>query len=309
VEGVVDAGWWGDGIQGGAWGLLDGEGNLVKAPEFGDYKPFSDGVAWVNQGGKRDEPSLVDPYPDCMGGTWGLINTRGELLLDFKYEEVYPFKDGKALIKQDGRWCFIGKKGDIILHLDPRYESVMSVSKGLIQVVVEGKQGFINDQGEILLEPSVDDVILNDECVWVKKEQGWCIFNEKSGEVLVPEVQVDKIRFSSGKYSIITVDNKEGIMNEEGHVIVEPRFTSVTPFRDGSSWVYEGGYVAGWSGIRGGKWGLINDKNEFLVEPRFDRVYDFMGPLSQVELEGSDDASPRWGYYNSKGKQVWMSKS
>ncbi len=111
--GDADAGYWGDGIVGGKWGLINRQGTVVVEPRFDDHHEFSDGVAWVNQEGHREEPNLLEPSPECKGGRWGLIDQDGNLLLDVVFARVTAFIHGRARVEHDGVWECIDKEGNL----------------------------------------------------------------------------------------------------------------------------------------------------------------------------------------------------
>ncbi|MFX0102471.1 MAG: WG repeat-containing protein [Candidatus Hodarchaeota archaeon] len=301
VGGIVDAGWWGDGIQSGLWGLIDQEGNIVVKPRFDDHYSFSDGVAWINQGGSRDEPSLLDPSPDCVGGKWGLIDPDGRLILDYKYDEVYNFNEGKALVKDEGIWKIIGKDGTTKVSFNQELDEIHPISDGLLQVTVNGLYGYIDEAGDYVLQPIYEDVKGYKGIAWVKKGGNWQIFNKKNRELVTPETRIEKINTVGEDHSVFIVDGKYGIINTKGKVILEPRFSFAYNFQEGVTWVYEGGYIDGWSGLRGGKWRLVDEAGNFLTPPKYDHMFYFRMPLTEVK------AGNEWGYVNRKGEEIWFS--
>ena len=60
-------------------------------------------------------------------------------------EEVYPFKEGLALVCQNGKYGFISKKGEMVIPC--KYELATDFSEGLAVVRLGGKYGYVNKQG------------------------------------------------------------------------------------------------------------------------------------------------------------------
>ncbi len=61
------------------------------------------------------------------------------------YDMIFGFEEGLAVIKQNGKWGFINKKGK--LEIPCIYEYVNSFKEGLARVEQDGKRGYINTKG------------------------------------------------------------------------------------------------------------------------------------------------------------------
>jgi len=92
---------------------------------FDDAKPFSDeGYAAVMRSGR-----------------WGFIDTRGELKIDFKFDEALSFSGHLAAIKVDGYWGYINSKGDIVISGE--FYEAKSFSQGSAPVKTERGWQFL----------------------------------------------------------------------------------------------------------------------------------------------------------------------
>ena len=89
------------------FGYFDEKGNVKIKPNFDYARPFADSMAAVCLGcqfvrnGEHDE---------VIGGKWGFINIKGDLLIPFKYDNVSDFKDGKAKVEKNGNFTYINRK-------------------------------------------------------------------------------------------------------------------------------------------------------------------------------------------------------
>lgn len=89
------------------FGYFDEKGNVKIIPNFDYARPFADSMAAVCQGcqfvrnGEHDE---------VIGGKWGFINIKGDLIIPFKYDNVSDFKNGKAKVEINGNITYINRK-------------------------------------------------------------------------------------------------------------------------------------------------------------------------------------------------------
>jgi len=49
-----------------------------------------------------------------VGGKWGFINRRGELVIPLTFEEARGFENGRASVKVKGEWKTIDAKGNFV---------------------------------------------------------------------------------------------------------------------------------------------------------------------------------------------------
>lgn len=76
---------------------------------------FNEGFARVKKYGEED-------YKD---GKWGYINTKGEQIVECKFDDAYDFNEGFARVEKDGKWGYINTK---------RYPVIFDESKNEIEV-------------------------------------------------------------------------------------------------------------------------------------------------------------------------------
>ena len=147
--------------QGGLWGYIDTGGRMKIPPQYLHAGPFSEGLAAVEICGRYgyiddtgrdlicasfDEAgefkyglAPVKHHTDYRG--WGYINTRGRLVLPFRYNAALPFSEGSAATATDSRWGFINVLGENVLS--NQYDEVRPFSEGQAAVRQEDKWGYI----------------------------------------------------------------------------------------------------------------------------------------------------------------------
>jgi len=89
-------------------------------------------------------------------GKWGFINNRGQIVIDFIYDDVKPFSEGLAAVRLDNKWGYIKKNGEFAIP--PQYVDADSFSEGLAAVNMTAgalkspKYGFINKEGALVID-------------------------------------------------------------------------------------------------------------------------------------------------------------
>ena len=129
-------------------GFFDADGAVVIAPDqFDEAGDFSEGLAAVSR-----------------AGTYGFVDTAGELVISLQFKEVQPFSEGLAAVQVSSpsgeqQWGFIDKTGAWAIAPKP-YLSMSSFSEGLAQIEVldpnrSGSSlfGFIDKTGQVAIAP------------------------------------------------------------------------------------------------------------------------------------------------------------
>ncbi len=104
---------------------------------------------------------------------------------------------------------------------------------------------------------------------------------------------------ASGQYSIIEQDDKKGLLNEKGKVII-PAIHENLGWSNGTDNVLDN--VIGYQ--KNGKWGLLNMKNERVIDPEYFVLYPFDESNLICSRKYYGDLSPQFGMITTKGKLV-----
>jgi hypothetical protein len=83
-------------------------------------------------------------------GKFGLLDTKGETLVDLIYDYLAPFYDGLAVVKKDGKYGYINPKGELIIQ--PIYQLAKQFSKELAPVMLDGKWGYIDPENKTIID-------------------------------------------------------------------------------------------------------------------------------------------------------------
>ena len=87
-------------------GFIDTTGNLAFESRFSESSGFHEGLCIVNKAGNK----------------YGAIDTKGEWIIEPKYDRIGLFSHGIAPFRQDKKWGLLNDRGEVILS--PRFSSI-----------------------------------------------------------------------------------------------------------------------------------------------------------------------------------------
>lgn len=175
---------------GGKWGIIDSSGSYVVSPQYGYISRFSKGVAVVVNFDVDDDGN--DKY--------GLIDTKGKLLLPITYDEIgssnfdelnsdgLNFDDDIDIfrIESNEKYGYANTKGEIIVN--PTYDSAGSFSEGYADVCNNEKYGFIDQKGKLVIPCQYDKTLSFKENVCgVCVGEKWGVINKKGKYIANPK--------------------------------------------------------------------------------------------------------------------------
>ncbi len=252
-------------------------------------------------GQPESERAAVELYPASAqvdGETkWGYIDQRGEFVVAPNWDYVEPFsKDGVAIVTRDGKAGLLDGKGTVIL--EPKYEGILGYNEGLAVAVVDGQEYDVLDTaGHVLFTRTGIVGYYREGRIGIQNPEGLFGYADKTGkDVIAPqyleagEFQDGKalVKNSEGRYLLIDASGKtlqeyaretmwsagegfyvHGMANAEGAtrygyvdsrnaVILEAEMDEVGEFHEGLA-------IVGQFGGEGPLNGIVNAKGEFVV--------------------------------------------
>jgi hypothetical protein len=168
----------------GLYGYVDTGGEWRIAPAYSFTRTFSEGLGAVDSAGKKIKTGFINSRGEivitCKFKTgpgagfrcgravvWqtkrdttiaGVIDTSGELTVDYKFAFIDNYSEGLAAAAEERNpdlYGYIDAKGDYVLQ--PSFESARPFSDGLAYVHGKTHEGYINTAGDF---------------VWRKKTEG-----------------------------------------------------------------------------------------------------------------------------------------
>ena len=176
---------------------------------FDGARDFSKGLAWVKKDGK-----------------WGYINTKGEQIVECKFDDFYDFNEGFAAVQKDGKWGYINTKGEQIVEC--KFYDANVFNEGFAVVKKDGKWGYINTKGEQAIECKFDDALgFHEGFALVKKYGKWgyintkgypVIFDKGKNEIEVFDRVIDR---SNNTFYLSRLGDKFGLLDENFSVVIK----------------------------------------------------------------------------------------
>lgn len=116
----------------------------------------------------------VGSYSDLIavkkGSKWGYVNTKGQKVLPFEYTYAHSFKGEAAIVQLSPFYGVINKKGEYII--DPLQEELRLLNDSILIAKSLGKYGLITLEGDTLLQYKYVKIEPIDEFVVKLEEQG-----------------------------------------------------------------------------------------------------------------------------------------
>jgi hypothetical protein len=170
-----------------------------------------------------NEEAYFEDY-DSPRDKWGYIDTTGVLVIDKKYDDLRPFKNGLAMANYEGKWGFIDKKGFEVIPF--KYRSTFPFKDGLARIQnFDKKYGFIDKSGATVIPDTMGLVYdFNSERARAKKGDIYGYVNTKGKWVIEPQfkkcsnfVNGHARVYQFGKAALIGTDGKFKIPYEDGN--------------------------------------------------------------------------------------------
>lgn len=194
-------------------------------------------------------------------GKWGYVNLDGKKEIDYKFNEAFPFINGKAKVKKGDKWGYIDVK-----------------SKEVIKIKYSEMYEWNGDYCKIAEGGSVKDGILTNA--------KWGYINRR-GEVII-KAEYDEIGLFKDGLAYVMKGGKYGYLNDDFHVLIPCKYAAVGSFNErGYLWVNEGGKFDKKKNrdfVKGGKFGVYKRNGDLVVPVK----YKTIGSFSEL----ASDANP-----------------
>ncbi len=128
---------------GKGWGFIDTNASFLIEPKFSDAKNF------------MRYPGIAPLAPVAKNSLWGYIDTAGNTIIDFIYDEANYFSGKEAWVKYKGKYGTIGLDGKNIIPFVYDYLPMRQMYDNYI-AIKNGKYGLIDAKGSTLIDFNYD---------------------------------------------------------------------------------------------------------------------------------------------------------
>lgn len=133
--------------------------------------------------------------PVKQHGKYGYIDTTGKLVIPYQFDEAFSYSDSVAIVFKDCKYGILDIQGHIT-PVDTDYTHVLAFTDGYARVSQRGLMGLIDKQGKELLRPSYNFIS----------------------------------PMKNGYAYIIDTTDKQGLIDKNGKVIFAPQFDDVLDY-------------------------------------------------------------------------------
>ena len=237
---------------------------------------------------------------------FGAVNTKGEMVIAQEYDYISDFQNGIAAAAKNGKFGYIDTKGNTVI--DFIYEDAWSFNDGSIAPVrIEKRYGYLNKKGEIVIERQFNEarpvvngiaVATNGRLVkawseergeYMETEKDYYIINDKTGKMIT--VVYDEVAdFAENGFAAMREGVLYGYINQKGEEVIAPQFIEAGEFSEGLAPVK----------TQDEKWCYINERGEIVLEfEKAMKLGSFYNGLAQIVNEQREH-----GYINTDGEMV-----
>lgn len=165
-----------------------------------------------------------------FNGKYGYINQDGKLVIPYKYDYGWDFREGLALVILNKKSGFIDKTGKIVIPLE--YDHALHFfSDGLVCVKKDTKYGFIDKTGKVVIPFLYEDGFNFTEGLAMVKKNGKYGFIDKNGENIIPFQFEDTLPFGEGisNFAKVGKNGKYGLIDKKGVIIISIEYYNLYP--------------------------------------------------------------------------------
>ena len=170
---------------------------------------------------------FVDGYcPVKIDDQWGLINEKGEYVVDCILQDIYnvPF-DGYWWVKYGGQWGAVNFQTS--KYVPCQYDEVLYavVEKGLLSIKDDGKCGVVSGDGTVLIPFEYDDIgcassgETENERIPVKQNGFWSVVDLYNNPI-VPFIYTDMDNRYYDDMLVVGVNGAYGAIDRNGQFLV-----------------------------------------------------------------------------------------
>jgi len=260
------------------YGFVDESGKLVIKPRFKYASCFINGQALA----KKDNKNIT------------IIDTHQKKIAPW-FKAAGDFSEGLAYVKRNNLYGFINKAGEIVIDL--QFEDAHNFSEGLAAIKLNNKWGFIDTTGKITIEPAFESVISRFfggfALIDIQKYPGSraipdTLFVDKNGVC-----HNNRTHYFSEGLATSVIDKKTGYINQNGEIVIEPKFYSAHRFKNGFAVITTKKWYSNKSSS-----GIIDKNGNIIVVPQFEQIRNFSDGLAAVKV------GVNWGFIDTTGEFV-----
>jgi len=223
-------------------------------------------------------------YPYKNDGKYGFIQRNGDIVIEAKYDQVSPFREGLSIVLSGEFYGAIDKRNHLVI--DAKFDDMEDFNLGKSIVEKDNVFGLVDRVGNFIFPLEYEDMgWLTDSLLYAKKNGLFGIYN--SANVVQSELFFEDIIPFDGKLARVVKNGKVGFINRELSLVLQTEFDDLITYTD-SSFIYT---IAD-------KMGLVHIKNNWKTNAVYDEIYPLHYGISMVRTKD------KLGYIDAKGNLI-----
>jgi hypothetical protein len=130
---------------------------------------------------------VVESNDRCITAKYGIINTKGEVIIKPVYDYIYDinFFCGLAIVNKAGEYGVVSVDGNVVI--EPEYDKIICLDDGYIRGMKGDQESVLNTAGEVMIRPGIYDKIGSflGGIALAQKNDKYYIINTR-GEIIKP---------------------------------------------------------------------------------------------------------------------------
>lgn len=266
------------------WGYIDKRGQIVIDAQYYNAYNFANGIAKVSN----------------FDRNYGIINRSGEVIIPLKYQDISQFSEGLCAVKKKSKWGYIDnenqniipiiydaakgfhdgiaivKKEDVYFLIDQKgikksgnFDKISLLNNGTYKIKVAKKYGLINANGKSIIKPIYKSISqIDDKTMAVNLGEDYFLRTLTDEKIEVPKNT--GIQYLGADRWSYEQNGKSGILDNEGRVVMAPKYDIITQFSDGFGSYQEGQL-----------WGYLDRDGKKLTPAVFGLTWKFQEGLAR----------------------------
>jgi hypothetical protein len=163
----------------------------------------------------------------CEGTKMGMKTAGGDIIIPAIYDYVIPISDGLFNVKEGDHTAYFDKEGNEVLPFSNKYETWGNFTEGLARVRIHGKWGFINKKGQEVIHPQFHytEEFSNGRAI-VRNEAGMHGAIDMYGNLVIDYRFTVLANFVRG-YARFGDLNTWGLIDKAGNIVVPQQYISI----------------------------------------------------------------------------------
>jgi hypothetical protein len=218
-------------------------------------------------------------------GKVGIIDKKGNWVIQPSFETIREFDSGYAMAKQNGKWGVIDNKGTWTIQ-PGSFEKIDFYDSGVLIAMKAKKSFYIDVNGNTINTPKESPKLNKFSEGYARFNDGkWGYINTSGTYAITPQYE-DAKDFNDG-LAIVQLKGNWGMIDVSGKTIINFEFEELKPFKNDVALAKQKGM-----------WGIISKDGSWIIKPEYEKLDVFNDDYAQA-TKGANQ-----GYVKKSGEFV-----